>query len=166
MNPWIAIIGTLAGALIGGGLALLNAHFQLQRQAKRERQKLLLSKLEEIFELLSRIRKAYSLTSLQIVFKLSGTDAAQHTSDETLIPIERLQLLIGFYAPTLSGHLEKLEQHRNEFGELLAKSILWDKRDDKAKKEIFQAIEPGWRKLDKACAEMQEHVLLLSKQYL
>jgi hypothetical protein len=163
MNTWIAVIGTLLGATIGGGIAFLNSYFQLQTQLKRDRQRVLLSRLEEIYELLWRIRKAYTLSSLEMVGKLSGTELADKLEADTVVPIERLELLIGFYAPTLFDLLQKLEEHRNTFGELVLKSILWDKRDANVRTQIMQSLGPELQNLGNLCVQMQKEVLLLSK---
>ena len=98
--------------------------------------------------------------------KIIATEAAKQFADETIVPIERLQLLIGFYVPELSDRLGQLEKCRNEFGHLIYKSIMLDEQNEKAKKEISNALEPEWTKLDNVCADIQKEVISLSKKHL
>lgn len=56
MTPWIGIIGTLLGAALGGWFALANSRIREKSETSRERRRLLLSKLEELFVLLEKYK--------------------------------------------------------------------------------------------------------------
>src|SRR5205823_3509102 len=99
MNTWIAIVAALAGAIVGGGIAFLNSFFQLRHQRVRERNRLLLSKLEEIHRVLSQFRDAYKDSMHERLLTAAGASKAE---PPTKVPMETLQMLVGFYAPQLT----------------------------------------------------------------
>lgn len=166
MTVWIGVIGTILGTLVGGGLALLNTHLQFRHQVRRERQKLLLSKLEELHVVLSAFRKSYKTSTVDQVQKSLGADPSRRTEDEISVPIERLQLLVSFYTPELTALLQQIEKCRKEYETPLLKSVLSSKEGEATKKQNRNALFVEQKKLDKACADMQAEVVRLSKRYI
>jgi hypothetical protein len=65
MTVWVGVIAALSGALVSGGLLLLNARLQFKQQVARERHKLLLSKLEELHEVIARVRRSYESSTVE-----------------------------------------------------------------------------------------------------
>ncbi len=125
VNAWIGIIGTVVGALLGGSAAWLSARFQLHRQEERERKRLFLSKLEELYEVVAQFKDSYKMSTMSLVKTLTAGEAAD-MSDLPALPIEKLQMLIGFYAPELEPLLVQLFLRREEFGNTIISCIRFD----------------------------------------
>lgn len=163
MSLWILIAGTLVGTLLGGVLGLLNTRLQFKTQFGRERERLILGKLEELHQVLSQFKQAYAELSL-----MAGTNAAvealikQHAS----IPTEKLKMLVGFYAPELSPQVEAVVRLSRGYDEALARFIRWEEKDEQTRNDILSAAADLMRKLDAACSEMQAGVIKLSGKHI
>lgn len=163
MSLWILIIGTLVGTLLGGLLGLLNTSVQLKTQINRERQKLVLGKLEELHQVLSQFKQAYADLSF-----MAGSRAAvealikQHAS----IPTEKLNMLVGFYAPELSGKLETVERLSREYDNTLAEFIQWEEKDEEVRKNVLSSASSLKQQLDRATSEMQTEIITLSRKHI
>jgi iron-sulfur cluster repair protein YtfE (RIC family) len=130
--PWIGVIGALAGAIVGGSIALINLRLQLREQRKRERNKLFLSKLEEIHKVLSKFRECYRGSIRERLLTAHGLEKIEE--DASQVPIEKLKMLVGFYAPELAEHLRKVGDARKNYSGVLIKSIGVERLNDAAKK--------------------------------
>jgi hypothetical protein len=95
MNGWLGIIGVIIGALLGGGIAWFNSKFQLRHQAEMDRKKFLLSKLEEIHELLSDYKHSYQMLTAEMLRRFASEDFAEPPELQA-IPSEKLKMLVGF----------------------------------------------------------------------
>lgn len=163
MSLWILIAGTLVGTLLGGLLGLVNTKVQLKTQINRDRERLVLGKLEELHQVLSQFKQAYADLSF-----MAGSHAAieemikQHSS----IPTEKLNMLVGFYAPELSSKLEAVEQLSREYDNALAQFIQWDEKDEETKKKTLSTATDLKQRLDRACSEMQSGIIALSRKYI
>jgi hypothetical protein len=163
MNAWVGIIGTLAGTILGGSLTWLNMRFQLKHQEGRERKKLLLEKLEELHEDLSAYSQSYNqLISARLETLTNGEKWPADSPN--LLP--KLRMLVGFYAPELRETLIRVEQCREEGGDVLGKCIGLERKKESEQKEVVGALFSFQRKLLRACEEMQAEVVALSKDYL
>lgn len=113
MDAWIGIIGTVIGTIVGGGLGLVNTRIQMRHQDNRDKRALLLEKLEELYEALSRYRKFYEGLAINAIAKAHG---AQQYSIEDIptLPTERIQLLLRFYAPNPVDHSIQIESSSKE----------------------------------------------------
>lgn len=102
MAVWTGVIAALGGALIGGGLTLLNGRLQFKQPAHRDRQKLLLSKLEELYDFIGQVRRSYEASALERINSYLNIETAADGRSAIPTPIERVQLLVSCYAPELS----------------------------------------------------------------
>jgi hypothetical protein len=165
--PWVGVIAALTGAIVGGGIATVISCLQLREQRLRERNKLILSKLEEIHEVLSQFREAYRGSIHERL--LTAHDAAEPNQIEkslSKVPIEKLQMLVGFYAPELKDYLHLVENARKQYGGVLIKSMGLQRRDESARKEALGALFGAEGDVSKACIDMQVEAIELSKKYL
>src|SRR5262249_15566971 len=101
MNAWAGIIGTVLGVLIGGLIAWFNSRFQLRSQEAKDRKKLLLGKIEEIYDLLSQLNHSFTLLTLEQIKILTERTPFQ-APDKVSAPFDKLQMLISIYAPEVS----------------------------------------------------------------
>ena len=97
MNAWVGFIGMVVGTLLGGGIAWFNSRFQLRHQTEQDRKKFVLSKLEEIHELLSDYKRSYQMLTAEMLKRFASEDFAE-LPELQAIPSEKLKMLVGFYA--------------------------------------------------------------------
>lgn len=162
MNAWIGIIS----AIVGGVLALLGASLQSRRQIQHDRRKLLLAKLEELYSDLSLLRKAYKAADLEAVSHITGDELPSEVKDALPVPIEKLQMLVGIYAPELSTHLERVGKSRHAYGNLYGKYIMLTDKRGEAGKAAISAVFYQQSEIQQACAEMQAAVASLARKYI
>jgi hypothetical protein len=161
MTAWIGIIGVV----IGGALTFLSGYIQQQRQIRRDRQKLLLSKLEEIHEVLSQYRLTYRGVMSEII-KGIPNDTPPEFKDLPHVPTEKLQMLVGFYASELREHLDLIEARRKEYAQLFFKTFGPENELGNTNQRAFAVLTEPSKMLDHACASMQAEVIALSKKYI
>lgn len=162
MSLWLLIIATLGGTLLGGVIGLINTRMQSGIMIKREREKLILGKLEELHEVLSQFRSGYGDLSL-----LASSDAAVEAliKGHAAIPREKLRMLVGFYAPQLWTKIQHVEELSGEYDKALARLLEWKREGAKAE-DIPPEVSDLKQKLDRASAEMQAEVIALSRKYI
>jgi hypothetical protein len=176
MAAWIGIVGTLIGVLLGGVVAWFNARFQLRYQENRDRKKLILERLEELYQLLSQYNRAYFNMLQGHIYDSIDQNFSPIIPPELMpkppeqeempVPIERLQMLIGFYAPELDDHLKKLEGISEEYGDFLIKVIAKQALEEDKEGPDLKALYTQHEPLNKIIEEMQAEVVKLSKNYL
>jgi hypothetical protein len=155
--------GTLAGTLLGGVLGLVNTRMQLKTQLVGERRKLIVGKLEELHQVLSQFKQAFWDLSL-----MAGSHAAMEEliKQYSSIPADKLDMLVGFYAPELSASLKKIKQLSGEYVQALAQLVGWENKDEETRQGILSATASLKKKLDEACLEMQAGVITLARKYI
>lgn len=166
MAVWVGVIAALGGALIGGGLTLLNGRLQFKQQVHRERQRLLLSKLEELYDLIGRVRRSYEASALERINSYLNIETPADVISAIPTPIERVQLLVSFYAPELTHDLSEFDRLRITYGEVIGSAILQSKSDSKSQQKALAALQVEAQKIDNACRALQARVVGLSKNYL
>lgn len=164
MNAWIGIIGIVIGTILGGGIAWFNARFQLSHQAERDKKKFVLSKLEEIHELLSDYKHSYQMLTAEMLKRFASEDFAE-LPELQAIPSEKLKMLVGFYAPELSASFIIVEETGQAYGELIGNHLLGNTGRKEQKKSLGSLLFQSG-KIGEACDEMQQEVIHLSKRYL
>jgi hypothetical protein len=166
MTVWVGVVAALVGAIVGGGIAVLNSSLHWREQRSRERKRLLLSKLEELHEVLSQFKEAYRAPLHERILSTHDVDTMEHMKSLSQVPIERLRMLVGFYASTIMDHLDRLEGAQRNFSRILIKSVRLEQGDQLARKEALTGLFAEERKVRRACTDMQTEVIRLSKQCL
>ena len=155
MSAWIGIIGTIFGALLAGILSWFNPRFQLRYKEARDRKRFFLNNLEEIYEVLVQFKHLYTMLTLDQITTLVARQPFQK-SEGPPVPIERLQMLVGFYAPELSPQLEQLLNSRKEYSQSLVERVGLETKGETAIKNF---IGDSWVReggLTQAYDQMQE----------
>jgi hypothetical protein len=168
MIAWIGIIGTVIGAIVGGGLTLLNAHLQTRRQIQQERRKLILSKLEELHEAISHFRHESREALLLMIAMPAGSNAEgiQQSKERRSLSIEKIEMLVGFYAPELSEHLKKILQETVSYMDKVVAYGAAKRLGEAHDKNIFDALLSKRETLDGALTLMQMELETVSKKYI
>lgn len=168
MAAWFGVITTLVGVVVGGLITTLTSFLQLREQRRREKNKLILSKLEEIHKVLSRFRELNIKT-----FGARGKDAQLNLFEgeiERKVLLQELEMLTGFYASELLDDLLKLQQSNKKYSRALVKT-LQERKERKANGEAIEdeiafSIEAEIKEVEGMCFGMQLKVITSSQRFL
>ena len=166
MIAWIGIIGTVIGALVGGGLTILNAHLQTRRQVQQERRKLILSKLEELHGAITHLRAEHMEALVRLLTEQGNAEVKQQAIERRDLSAERIQMLVGFYAPELSKHIPQMLKASISYMETTI-SYVMDKRAGQDQKEnSFDVVLSKREDLDRILTIMQFELEDIAKKYI
>ena len=169
MTAWIGIIGAVIGAIVGGGLTLLNAHLQTRRQAQQDRRKLILTKLEELHEAISHLKHAQRELFIQVVTKSNNADVKQQLSERRYLADERIQMLVGFYALVSSEHLIKTMKASISYIDSMNKLLISASAEQEGgdiKENNFDVLLAKREELEGALTAMQMELENVAKKYM
>lgn len=119
-KEWIPIIGTLLGVLVGGFISSFTKWIELRHQIKQEDRKLIISKLEQLHEVLSEYLSICNNNSIKIVkIKHEGItlDALDQWNEELQKPLPKIFTLYNLYASELKNKQFELIDNITEFSE-------------------------------------------------
>ena|SRR2546426_10845135 len=163
LNAWIGLIGAFAGALIAGISHFMSARSQFKWDKSWERKSLARSKLEDLFTAVGNLRGAYIDIYASCVTRMPE----QKIEVPVEFPVERLRMLVGFYAPEVRSFLPKLEEARREFGQGLLQLIAnQEMRDAQGWSDGIARVGDSFKKLDTIFDEMEDEVVALSRRWL
>ena len=165
MNTWTAIVASLLGVIVGGGLSWLSARSQSKRDERREKRKHILAKLEELHEVISAYRHEFNLLTSDRFAVASGA-AGWYEKESKPLPKEKLRMLVGFYASDLVSFLERVEQAGNEQRAVALQCASIHRESEPARSQLVGALMEKQQQTDLACEAMQKQIVLLSKKYL
>jgi len=181
MKEYIPILTALIGALAGW----LISRYQLRRQESREKKKLILQKLEELYEALSgfveglatiihRTARA-NLEALASKFIPKHLLPSKPAIEGKIVSEDRIRVLVGFYAPELSDDWNKIEAASGDFCEMMfrstAQGLLATGEDDRDGEQSVEGGLPVFAQLDqlenvyRMCEEMKKRVVEISEKY-
>ncbi|HJQ32879.1 MAG TPA: hypothetical protein VJ866_11895 [Pyrinomonadaceae bacterium] len=168
--PLLALLGVCIGALLTGILSIINSYYQAVTVDEREKNKLILGKLEDLFDAIETVRRSYQNSLLTFHRYLIRTEAVPVAAsvDEISLTI-RILALINFYAPTVEPKLNQLFQYISEFSAFRKEVILFLKANRSEQDEIDRLTTIGQQRMHKiseSCLEMQKEIAALSKKYL
>ncbi len=182
MIAWIGVIGTLLGAILGGTFALISARIQQRYQTERDRNKLILSKLEELFTVLGQYRVAAASdvvkSSRMIVgdimkeqpelFKPNLPVELTIDKEVEMPPKEKIDILVGFYAIELADHYDKFMNCFVAYGNARASIIRLDlfQNTEEAKRNAVVQLMLNQQEFDKACQSMQAQIIHVARKYI
>jgi len=186
MTAWIGIIGTLLGAFLGGSFALLSARFQQRAQTERDRNRLILSKMEELFSLLGEYRVVMATDFFRTIdlVKTMGPLIGEMEENQELFkpdfpinskeeinilpPKEKMDILVGFYAPELFNQYDTIRNRLAAYGKASADVghlMFFDNREEARKVAVIQLNQRA-KEIDLACQRMQAETVLVARKYI
>jgi hypothetical protein len=164
MNEWIPVFAAFTGALVAGLISYRAAAIKMNKEDKAEKRTFILGKLEETHEVARTIRISYRKTYGDTV-KLLMTNEHE-TRGDSLVEIDRLFMLVGFYFSELLPAIEILEKSRVQFGAILADSIVAVTIPDTPRQPLLDSLHQQYRQLDMAFDEFLKAITNLSHKYL
>ena len=160
----IGLVGVVVGAVLAGAAAWFNSRFQHRYEEQRDRRRLFLEKIQDLYEVVSHYKTAYvRLTAEQIK---TITARQPMTVPDVIVPTEKLHMLVSLYAPTLRPKLEKLIEASEKYSDVLVKTVGMDRQPDAARKSHVADVFRVQTQLRGCIEEMQTAIVGLSKNYI
>ena len=82
------------------------------------------------------------------------------------MPLEKLHMLVGFYAPELEFKLKQLMLRREEYGDVLVKRVGLERQSDTMIRSFLADLQGKSIILSQTCEEIQRDIVALSKKYI
>ena len=160
---WQDSINILIGAGIGGLISFISTRSQFERDRRWQRDRLLQEKLLEIAELSETVQQKISEACANTIAAM-GRGETPKVLD--FIPLERLKILIGFYAPELRPHTEQMVKVWNEIGNSFAAVLSTRTLGASQQQELNLKLLHGIRDIREACKHLTEAAAQLAQRRL
>lgn len=129
LSPWIPVIGTLLGALVGLGASFFIAAFNKKTQelsAKDDRNR---KRIERIYELLITIKMDYGRNLGEIINWIHYGIPIQEKGIKEVPPLVELEMHINLYFPELKETHKEFVAHIHAFGKIFMESRFLDHKN-------------------------------------
>ena len=165
MRDILLAMGPLLGVVIGGVLAWVNGRWQATRREARERNQLILGKLEELHQLLSDVIDYYQCLTFA---HARDPNKLRRVSNPTVdrVQFDRLDMLVGFYAPELSDDLTAASKIAYEYADPFLELLSDETPDEIEVATLRSSLVKHSLELIQIYKKMQNMVIALSKQHL
>jgi hypothetical protein len=165
MRDLLLALGPLLGVIIGGVLAWVNGRSQAVRREARERKQLILGKLEELHQLLTDVIEYYRCVTFA---HLRDPNKMRRVTSPTIdhVRFDRVDMLVGFYAPELSERLKEAARMAEEFAHPFTKLLSDDELDETEGASLRSSVLKHSLELIETYEQMQNEIIILSKNYL
>lgn len=158
----IGVVGTLLGGLVGGLLTHLNSTALAKLEMKWQQARLRQEKLEEISGLLDQIQHRYDKLADDMLLKVETGKPLEQSGER--LPIDRLRILMEFYAPSMLDDWPKLEQGCDLFWKVWIEAITDTHRTKPEKQELNSRAFTAAREVTKVCRSLSEKAALLARE--
>ncbi len=166
MADWATLVGTIAGAGIGGGIAYLVMKQQHSHELALETNRRQLSNYEAIHEVLSKIAHQAGVLNFGVIGDLGYGSKLKGDILGDKMPTERLHMLVDFYARDLKPDTAAIDAQLKVLARVIGEVLLQKDRGDAWKTksvetaaiaalEVNKLVEEAQRKL---AAMVQPHV--------
>lgn len=109
-------LASLIGVVVGGVLQHVTSQRALNRQHEWERSRLIQEKLELVSEVAEDLCSSLKNTYLNAIVSV---EAGKPVELVGVLPFAKLEMLLGFYAPELRPHYERLLVLRDKMSKIL-----------------------------------------------
>jgi len=119
--------------------------------------------LEEVYEVLERLRDAYSLfyaDALRTAALQAPGNLAQAMKP---VPWARLRMLVFLYLPELKPYLEDIELTGPKLGSAAADAILYSSGNAARNQQLVTALDRALQDLTKTVDAMRDHIVAHSR---
>lgn len=165
LNSLIAALSALAGATIGGIMTLRAAREQLRHDREKEDRQLHLAKLEQAYEALERVKDGAATLNTQSIVRLSHGQNVQAALQER-VPTDRATLLIQFYVPELSTHMDQINEKWLRFGRSVGEAILRQDLSDQDKGDLILNLVEQNLSISSEATDIQKQLAAKAREYL
>lgn len=158
----IGVVGTLLGGLVGGLLTYLNSTALAKLEMKWQQVRLRQEKLEEISGLLDQVQHRYDKLAGDMLLKVETGKPLEQSGER--LPIDRLRILMEFYAPSMLDDWPKLEEGRELFSKVFLDIMSDTQRTKPEKQELNSRAFTAAREVTKVCRSLSEKAALLARE--
>ena len=157
IEPFIGVIGTIAGVFIGGVITILTQNYRNKHERTLSIGKRQLEKLEEAHQLLTAISYRYrGYYAYDIIFEF--LEIENKKAEEGIIPFERLEMLISFYVPELLEDVTGLIIQCQEYGSLSRKVRTAASKNNSEKEALSEEINLKYTALESKFSELKANI--------
>jgi hypothetical protein len=146
MDAWLGLIGALAGTAIGGFVTYRVARQQNDHERQTERDRRRVAAYESMHLILSKLSGQASQINLGVIGAVGMNIPFKADVIKGEVEIDRLRMLVDFYAPELSSAISAISDQFGQVGRAAAEAILkkepsdsW--RGETAEKSVVAALE-------------------------
>jgi HAMP domain-containing protein len=165
LKAWIGVIGTLAGAIVGGAIALVVSSRQLRHQRALERQRRQLANFERIHKCASTVAHQAWILSTQVTANVGAGLPLRSEAFGEKMPSDELRMLVDFYASPLRTYAQRIEEQIQALGRTTAQAVATTNRSDEWKTATVLAVMTAATEIGKAANEMKERLRELAAPY-
>ena len=165
MRDALLAFGPLLGVIVGGLIAWLNSRSQAARQEIRERKQLIRGKLEDLHQLVADFIEYYRCLTFTHV---RDPNKLRRVSSSTvdLVPFDRIEMLVGIYAPELSVYVKTIARITGEYSVPFTKLLGDEEWSETEKASLRSSVAKLSFELVETCAQMQQEIIAVSKNYV
>lgn len=156
MSEWLGLIGALAGTAIGGFVTYKVANQQHFFERTSEKERRLIAACESIHELLSAIASQASTLNMGVIGDLGYKSPLKANILKEKVQLERLRMLVDFYAPSLSSEVKEISDQFAIVGRAVTDVLLENDRNDEWKSKTVKAAVFASREVTRLVEAAQE----------
>ncbi len=156
MEAWLGLIGALGGVLIAGVIERVRLSDQFLREKRWEHDQDRRKRLEELFEVIDEIRTGYKKSFNNAIMRV---EHGHSEVEQTRLPISRMRMLMGIYAPEATEALMQFENAYQQYGDALAATIGADSSPKPERQRILGALMSTSIAIFTSCDELGDEVV-------
>jgi hypothetical protein len=153
--------GAIAGALIGGGIAYHVTKQQHGHEMRLEQQRRLLASLEAIHEVLSTIAHQAGILNVGVLGDIGYNSKFKGDLLKERMPVERLDMLVDFYAPTLKPDVQAINKQLELLARIVSEIILKKDRGDDWNAKTVEHSTIAFTEINRLVKEAKQKLALL-----
>lgn len=156
MEAWLGLIGALGGVAITGILERLRVSDQLRLEKRLQYDQDRRTRLEELFEVIDEVRTTYNKSFTNALMRVEHGRQEEQLSR---LPISRMRMLVGIYAPPASDALAQFEVAYQKYSDALAATIGADKLPKPERQRILGDLARQSEAIDACCDRLADEVV-------
>jgi hypothetical protein len=170
MNAWLPLIAGLVGTITGGVITHVSATAQWRRQRRTDRNRYLVSKLEELCSIVLEVERQFKRTFNETMSRINpsqlGVSGGLPESIQP-VPIREMQLFTALYFETLVPYSKLVVDSRDHLGKHLADSIIAKPVTDKAERQkLSLEVVTEYLSAEAACKAFLDEAARIAKSLL
>lgn len=156
MEAWIGLIGALGGVAITGILERLRVSGQLRLEKRLQYDQERRKRLEELFEVIDQVHNIYNESFANALMRVEQGREGERLSR---LPISRMRMLVGIYAPQASGALAQFEDAYQQYSDALAATFGADKLPKPERQRILGDLALQYKAIHACCDSLADEVV-------
>lgn len=165
MDTWISVIAALLGTALGGGIGFLGTFMLKRREESVTRKKLLLTKLEEIYETAIKIEVFMGWAWAVAVHEATHQERVPR-EDQERVPLERLRMLAELYFPSLVPAVNNIESTHHNLGPFMVEANSAAVSGDRPRVNLMNDLNEAHEALRSSVRQFLDEAVKLTQRYL